>query len=74
MAERLGATCRDARQAAGLSLLDIATRADVSQTTIHYFETDGTYWSPKTDVIVNAYARETGRRARDLWQEALDRR
>jgi transcriptional regulator with XRE-family HTH domain len=74
MAERLGTTCRQARQAAGLTLLDIANRAGVSQTTVHYFETDHTRWSPRTDEIVNAYAHETGRRARDLWQEAIDRR
>lgn len=73
MAERLGATCREARQAAGLSLLDIAIRADVSQTTIHYFETNPSYWSPKTDAIVNAYARELHVKPRELWQTALDR-
>lgn len=72
MARRLGATCKEARQTAGLNLLDIATRAGVSQTTIHYFER-GDWWARKTDQIVAAYARELGMSAEDIWLAALKR-
>lgn len=72
MAANLGAVARDARRAAGLTLMDIANRAGVSQGTIHHFETRGR-WSPKTDEIVAAYAREVGISEKELWRAALDR-
>lgn len=71
MATNLGAVARNARIEAGLTLMDIATRAGVSQGTIYYFETRGS-WSPKTDKIVAAYAQELGVTERDLWQAALE--
>lgn len=70
MAARLGAVARQRRLDAGLTLMDIANRAGVSQGTIHHFETRGS-WSPKTDKIVAAYARETGATERELWEAAL---
>jgi transcriptional regulator with XRE-family HTH domain len=73
MAARLGAAAREGRETAGLSLLDIATTAGVSQTTIHRFEL-GDGWRRQTDQIVNAYARELGVDAEDLWKAALERR
>lgn len=72
MAARLGATCREAREAAGRLQIDIATRAGVNETTIGRFERDGR-WAWNTDQIVAAYAREIGTTERALWQAALDR-
>lgn len=72
MSVRLGAAAREARLEAGLSLLDIATTAGVSQTTIYFFEQRGG-WRRETDRIVEAYARELGITEHTLWQAAIDR-
>ncbi len=73
MAARLGATCRDARQAAGLRQIDIAVRAGVAETTIGRFER-GARWAWNTDTIVAAYAQELRVKPDDLWRSALGRR
>lgn len=72
MDARLATVCRQQRQASDRSLMDIANRAGVSQTTIHKFEA-GRGWRRETNRIVAAYAKETGTTERELWQAALDR-
>jgi transcriptional regulator with XRE-family HTH domain len=72
MAARLGAVCRDAREAAGLRQIDIATTAGVHETTIGRFER-GDRWAWNADAIVHAYAAELGVTERVLWQAAIDR-
>jgi transcriptional regulator with XRE-family HTH domain len=73
MAQRLGAACREARRAAGLRQIDIATAAGVDHSTISRFETGyGNRWREDTDDIVAAYAHELGITPEELWRRALD--
>lgn len=71
MEARLGHACREAREEAELSLMDIANRAGVSQSGIHRFE-HGTGWRRDTEEIVAAYATECGLDPDDLWRAALN--
>lgn len=71
MAARLGRTARDARLAANLTLLDVATVAGVGQTTIHRFEL-GERFRVETDRIVDAYAQLLDLEPAELWRRALE--
>jgi transcriptional regulator with XRE-family HTH domain len=70
MAKRLGTAARQARERAGLTLMDIANRAGVSQSTVLNFEQGGR-WVQRVDDIVDAYEHETGLEADELWRRAL---
>lgn len=70
MVGRLGETCRQAREDAGLRALDIATAAGVSEATVSRFER-GTGWPLRTDAIVAAYERECGLPPGELWRRAV---
>lgn len=72
MAARLGRVAKQARLAAGLTLLDVATVAGVGQTTIHRFET-GDRFRVETDRIVDAYAELVDVDPAELWRRALER-
>lgn len=72
MAAQLGSECRQRREAAGLSLMDVAVTAGVSQTTVHAFEVSGR-WRRDTDDIVDAYARLFDTTPAALWHAAADR-
>lgn len=72
MAARLGAAAKEARVQAGLTLLDIATSAQVSESVISRFE-QGTGWRRQTDEIIAAYERECGLDSDELWRRALER-
>lgn len=72
MAARLGQECRQRRREAGLSLMEIAVRADVSQATVHHFE-DGGWWVRRTDQLVDAYAEMLSTTPRAIWRAAIDR-
>jgi len=72
MEARLGAAARELRIAAGLSLMDIANRAGVSQSGIGRFE-QGRGWRRDTNAIVAAYAHELGLQPEDIWRAALER-
>lgn len=71
MEARLPAVCRRARRDAGLSLMDVANRAGMSQSTIWLFE-QAHGWRRDTDRIVCAYAAELGIAPVELWRAALD--
>lgn len=66
----LAKACREARLGAHVRQLDIATRLDVSETTVGRFER-GRHWPHRTDEIVAAYADEIGLPAVELWTRAL---
>ena len=72
MAERLGAVAREARRDAGLSLLDIATRARVSESVVSRFE-KGDGWRRQTDQIISAYEQECRLQPGELWRRAIGR-
>lgn len=67
----LGRAARELRERHGATMLDIATRAGVSESVISRFET-GTGWRRRTDAIVDAYAHELDIDAHTLWASALD--
>jgi lambda repressor-like predicted transcriptional regulator len=67
----LARTARELRQARGLKLLDIATRAGVAENTVHRFER-WPGWRRDTDLIVAAYAHELGVEPAEVWAAALD--
>lgn len=71
MAQRLGTVCRDARKTAGLSLMDIAITAGVSQSTVGLFEIGDGGWRWKTDEIVAAYEKECDLPPGELWRRAV---
>lgn len=71
MAQRLGSVARAAREEADCSLMDIATRAGVGQTSVHRFER-GRGWSYKTDEIVAAYEHECQLEPGELWRRAIN--
>lgn len=70
MARRLGTAGRQVRKDADLTLMDIATRAGVSQSTVLNFE-QGDRWVRATDKIVDAYELEAGLAPDELWWRAL---
>lgn len=72
MADRLGKECRAARQAADLSLLDIAQAAGVSEAAVSRFER-GEAWPRRVDALIAAYERECGLPADELWRRAIRR-
>lgn len=59
MLDSLAAVARDARVAADLTQLDIATAAKVGHATISRFERAGG-WPMEADRIISAYERECG--------------
>lgn len=71
MAFWLGRAARDLRERHGVTLLDVATRAGVSESVVSRFE-QGTGWRRRTDAIVAAYARELGVTPQDVWSAALE--
>lgn len=71
MSVHLGRAAQQFRQRHGFTMLDVATRARVSEATVHNFET-GRGWRRRTDEIVQAYATEAGVDASVIWQSALD--
>lgn len=73
MASRLGRVARRAREEAGLTMMDIAVSAGVSQSTIGNFEL-GERWCRETDAIVDAYERELGLEPEELWWRAVGTR
>lgn len=72
MLEHLGAVLREARLAAGLRQIDIATVAGVGHVTLSRLER-GVRWPEGLDSVIGAYAQETGRDPADLWAAALER-
>lgn len=70
MAVRLGEAARQMRKQHGFRLIDVATEAGVSESTIHYFER-GTAWRRETDTIVRAYATLADVTPDELWYRAL---
>lgn len=70
MSERLGWEARQAREKAGLTMMELAVAAQVSQSTIHAFET-GRGWRRQTDEIVAAYEQELGLDRDELWRRAI---
>lgn len=71
MAARLGGACRALRVQRGLSALDIATAAQVNESTISRFER-GDGWRRETDRIVAAYAELLEVPADELWRAAFE--
>jgi transcriptional regulator with XRE-family HTH domain len=71
MSYHLGRAARGLREQRGLTLMDIATRAGVSESVVSAFES-GKGWRRRTDEIVAAYALELGVQPDDVWQGALD--
>jgi transcriptional regulator with XRE-family HTH domain len=74
MLDHLGHACRQRREGAGATQLDVAVRAGTSHATVSRFET-GIAWpvSVTVDQLVQAYAEETGATVWDLWADALAR-
>jgi transcriptional regulator with XRE-family HTH domain len=70
MSERLGREARQARENAGLTMMEIAVAAQVSQSTIHAFET-GRGWRRQTDQLVATYEHELGLEEGELWRRAV---
>lgn len=71
MAYWLGRAARDLREREGATMLDIATRAGVSESVVSRFEA-GAGWRRRTDEIVAAYAHELDVTPQDVWEAALD--
>lgn len=71
MSARLGRAAQALRLEHGFTLLDVATRARVSESVVHQFER-GTGWRRRTDEIVAAYAKEAGVEPVDIWRAAID--
>jgi transcriptional regulator with XRE-family HTH domain len=72
MLQHLGQACREARVAAGLRQIDVATSAGTTHATISRFEA-GLYWPKDPDAWVKAYADELGVDSLHLWAEAITR-
>lgn len=70
MSERLGQEARRAREAAGLTMMQIAVSAGVSHSTVQLFET-GKGWRRQTDQLVRAYELELGLEEGELWRRAV---
>lgn len=69
MLQQLARVAREARLAAGLRQLDVATAAGVSHETISHLErADG--WPLDPDKIVDAYEQECGLSDGELWKRA----
>jgi transcriptional regulator with XRE-family HTH domain len=72
MLQQLARVAREARLAAGLRQLDIATAAGVSHETISHLErADG--WPLDPDKIVGAYEDECDLQPGELWKRAAAR-
>lgn len=71
MERRLGSACRRIREQAGLDLIDIATTAHVSQSTVSRFEL-GQGWVRATNTLVDTYADVGALTPEDVWKIAID--
>jgi predicted transcriptional regulator len=72
MLQQLARVAREARLAAGLRQLDIATAAGVSHETISHLErADG--WPLDPDRIIGAYEQECDLQQGELWKRAAAR-
>lgn len=72
MLQQLARVVREARLAAGLRQLDVATTAKVSHETISRLErAEG--WPLEADRIISAYEQECGLEAGELWKRAAER-
>lgn len=71
VAERLGPLCREARELAGRHILDVSTRAEISEAQLSFFER-GMAWPRTVDNVVAAYEIECGLEHNALWQRAVD--
>jgi len=70
--DALASVARDARVAADLTQLDIATAAKVSHATISRFErAEG--WPQDVGAIIDAYETECGLRPGTLWKLAAEK-
>lgn len=72
MLDALAAVAREARTAAGLTQLDIATAAKVDHTTISRLERAKS-WPLEADRIVSCYEKECGLSEGELWKRAAGR-
>jgi transcriptional regulator with XRE-family HTH domain len=68
----VGAVCRELREQAGLTLLDLAVLDGSSPTQVQRFER-GEAGARKVERLVGVYAWEFGVSEREIWQRALDR-
>ena len=71
MGPRIGRALRDARNHAGLRLIDVAGPAGVSQAVLSRFER-GHGWPRDPDRVVGAYAAACGVSPLELWRAALE--
>lgn len=68
---RIRAEARQARKAAGVTLLDVAIEAHLQPSTIQRFERRARGWSPETDRIVVAYEKACRLEDGELWRRAV---
>lgn len=71
--DHIGPACKQARERVGLRQIDIATEAGTTHASISRFETGNRQAPQRVDDLVAAYAAETGRTERQLWQAAMRR-
>lgn len=71
VAAKIGPICREARQGAGLQMLEIAQAAGISETTVSRFERNQR-WPRDVDALVDAYERECQLANGELWRRAVD--
>ena len=77
MAARLGKVCQQARIDAGIHAITVAQAAGISEASLSRFEhglrgNGRPGFSPQADLIVEAYAHETGLDPLELWRRAID--
>jgi transcriptional regulator with XRE-family HTH domain len=68
----VGAVCRELREQAGLTLLDLAVLDGSSPTQVQRFEQGGA-GARKVERLVGVYAREFGVPEREIWTRAIER-
>lgn len=71
VAQRLGSACRQARRDAGLTMIDIAARADVAYSTVGNLET-GARWVRDVERLVAVYEDACGLERGELWRRAVE--
>jgi hypothetical protein len=70
MLQALGRVAREARLAAGVTQIDVATRAGTNHATISRFE-GGQRWPLDPDCVVDAYEHECGLADDEIWRRAI---